>query len=153
MKKLLNPFYDENDLHDDGIMRPTYNYKSLDWIFKRIQHNARVQKLPVDMNKVKQYLEQFSVAKNCMSTEQQKEAYKISREVYYGELKVIFKMDNVTPKKNYTKKEAAAYLGVSVKSIDHFLENDNLKKLDKKRGNKVLIQGREILKYKANQKK
>jgi|GEM_PF-4241501 len=59
----------------------------------------------------------------------------------------------VTPGKNYTKEEAAAYLGVSVKRIGQLLEEEKLVKLKKTRGNKALIQGRIILEYKAKQKK
>lgn len=51
----------------------------------------------------------------------------------------------VTPKKNYTKKEAAAYLGVSVKRIGQFLEEGKLKRAAETQGNKTLIPGWSIL--------
>jgi hypothetical protein len=63
------------------------------------------------------------------------------------------KRDKITPKKNYTKEELASAWGCKVKHINYLLDTDQLKKLNKTRGNKILISGEAALKYQAEQKK
>lgn len=147
MKKLLNPFFEENyDGFGAGIMEPIINMYPNEWILKRIQHNAKVQKLHIDLNKVVRHIDERP------SYQKQSELFKISEQVYYGELREIFNLDTINPKKEYTKKEIALAIHRGTETVQKHIKElqpaydiVNGKRVQKKRGSEYLYTGNSVI--------